>query len=258
MRDQSIQRNFTGLRMRMPLRSLSALAILFGCAGASVPDDEYTRLHQKLIEEIRAQAAVPAAGAPGGRISEAVLSAMRAVPRHEFVPKPYRHLAYRDRALPIGHGQTISQPYIVALMTDLAKVAAGSVVLEVGTGSGYQAAVLSRLVGRVYTVEIVEALAGRAAKVLVRLGYQNVTVRAGDGYKGWPEFAPFDAIIVTAAAPKIPPPLLQQLKSGGRLVMPVGGQTQVQSLMLIEKGRDGRIVRKSIISVRFVPLTRAR
>ena len=143
-------------------------------------------------------------------------------------------------------------------MTDLAKVAAGSVVLEVGTGSGYQAAVLSRLVGRVYTVEIVEALAGRAAKVLARLGYQNVTVRAGDGYKGWPEFAPFDAIIVTAAAPKIPPPLLQQLKSGGRLVMPVGGQTQVQSLMLIEKGRDGRIVRKSIISVRFVPLTRAR
>ena len=143
-------------------------------------------------------------------------------------------------------------------MTDLAEVAPDSVVLEVGTGSGYQAAVLSRLVRRVYTIEIVDDLARSAAKVLARLGYQNVTVRAGDGYKGWPEHAPFDAIIVTAAAPKIPPPLLQQLKPGGRLVMPVGGQAGAQSLMLIEKGRDGRIARQSVVGVRFVPLTRAR
>ena len=143
-------------------------------------------------------------------------------------------------------------------MTELAMVARGSVVLEVGTGSGYQAAVLSRLVRRVYTIEIVEALARSAAKVLARLDYQNVTVRAGDGYLGWPEQAPFDAIIVTAAAPEIPPPLLTQLKPGGRLVMPVGGRTQVQSLMLIEKGKDGRITRTSVIPVRFVPLTRAR
>jgi protein-L-isoaspartate(D-aspartate) O-methyltransferase len=256
MGNKTIQQSYTGLRMLLGF--LSALAILFGFAGSSIASDEYARVHQKLIEAIRAHAAVPGAGAPGGRISEAVLSAMRAVPRHEFVPEPFRHFAYRDRPLPIGHGQTISQPYIVALMTELAMVAAGSVVLEVGTGSGYQAAVLSRLVRRVYTIEIVEALARSATKVMARLGYQNVTVRAGDGYLGWPEHAPFDAIIVTAAAPRIPPPLLEQLKPGGRLVIPVGGRARAQSLMLIEKGRDGRITRKSVIGVRFVPLTRAR
>jgi protein-L-isoaspartate(D-aspartate) O-methyltransferase len=256
MGNKSIQQSFAG--SRIVLGAGFALAIFFGCAGNSAAADEYTERREILIEAIGAQAAVPFAGAPGGRISEAVLAAMRSVPRHEFVPQPFRHLAYRDRPLPIGHGQTISQPYIVALMTELAMVARGSVVLEVGTGSGYQAAVLSRLVRRVYTIEIVEALARSAAKVLARLDYQNVTVRAGDGYLGWPEQAPFDAIIVTAAAPEIPPPLLTQLKPGGRLVMPVGGRTQVQSLMLIEKGKDGRITRTSVIPVRFVPLTRAR
>ena len=172
------------------------------------------------------------------------------------MPEPYRRAAYANRPLPIGHGQTISQPYIVALMTELLDAGPEARVLEVGTGSGYQAAVLARLARHVYTIEIVEPLARRAAGDLKRLGFQNVTVRAGDGYKGWPEHAPFDGIIVTAAPAQIPPPLLAQLRPGGRLVIPVGPEGGIQSLMLVEKGLDGKIARRSIIAVRFVPFTR--
>ncbi len=209
-----------------------------------------------MIETLRAYAALPGAGAPGGLLSERVLEAIGAVERHEFVPEPYRRAAYANRPLPIGHGQTISQPYIVALMTELLDAGPEARVLEVGTGSGYQAAVLARLARHVYTIEIVEPLARRAAGDLKRLGFQNVTVRAGDGYKGWPEHAPFDGIIVTAAPAQIPPPLLAQLRPGGRLVIPVGPEGGIQSLMLVEKGLDGKIARRSIIAVRFVPFTR--
>jgi protein-L-isoaspartate(D-aspartate) O-methyltransferase len=187
-------------------------------------------------------------------ISKKVLDAMQKVPRHEFVAADEVSSAYRNRPLPIGHGQTISQPYIVALMTDLAEVDADDTVLEVGTGSGYQAAILSELVKHVYTIEIVEGLGREAARRLQR--YANVTTRIGDGYQGWPEHAPFDAIIVTAAPDHIPPALLEQLKPGGRLVIPVGGQWLGQQLMVLNKNQDGTATSKEIVPVRFVPLTR--
>ena len=184
-----------------------------------------------------------------------VMAAMAAVPREQFVLPAYRHLAYQNTPLPIAAGQTISQPLIVALMTHLLDPQPGDVVLEVGTGSGYQAAVLAELVSQVYSVEIVEELATEAAGVLARLGYDNVTVRAGDGYAGWPEHAPFDGIIVTAAAEEIPPPLLQQLKPGGKLVIPVGEEHGYQELLLVEVGDNGQVRERSMLPVRFVPLT---
>jgi protein-L-isoaspartate(D-aspartate) O-methyltransferase len=187
-----------------------------------------------------------------------VLAAMRDVPRHLFVPEDERANAYQDRPLPIGHGQTISQPYIVALMTELARPAPGDRVLEVGTGSGYQAAVLSRLVSHVYTIEIVEPLARTAENQLKQAGYKNVTVRTGDGYAGWPEQGPFDIIMVTAAPDHVPAPLLAQLKPGGRLVLPVGPSGAVQELQLIEKDSTGRARTTRIAPVRFVPLVRPR
>ncbi len=185
-----------------------------------------------------------------------VLDALRAVPRHLFVLQGNQEEAYDDRPLPIGFGQTISQPYIVALMTELARATPTDRVLEVGTGSGYQAAVLSRLAGTVYTVEIVKPLAERARQVLATLGCRNVTVRLGDGYAGWPEMAPFDAIIVTAAPSHVPPPLVEQLKPGGRLVIPVGDVYDVQILRLIEKDARGTPRSRDIAPVRFVPLVR--
>jgi protein-L-isoaspartate(D-aspartate) O-methyltransferase len=184
-----------------------------------------------------------------------VLAAMEKVPRHEFVPQELDYLAYSNGPLAIGHGQTISQPYIVALMTDLLRPQAEDVVLEVGTGSGYQAAVLSLLVKQVYSVEIVAALAQDAATRLRSLGYSNVSVRGGDGYRGWPEHAPFDAIIVTAAAPTIPPPLLEQLKPGGRMVIPVGAPYDRQILTVIDKSERGDVTQQTILPVAFVPLT---
>ncbi len=189
------------------------------------------------------------------QLSDRVMTAMGSVPREEFVMPAYRHLAYDNTPLPIEAGQTISQPLIVALMTDLLDPQPSDVVLEVGTGSGYQAAVLAGLVRQVYSVEIVEELAASAANVLARLGYDNVTVRAGDGYAGWPEHAPFDGIIVTAAADEIPPPLLEQLKPGGKLVIPVGEEHGYQELLLIETGEDGEVRERSVLPVRFVPLT---
>lgn len=191
---------------------------------------------------------------PGRNITNAlVLAAMGKVPRHEFVPERLRHQAYEDCPLPIGHDQTISQPYIVAFMTEQLEPEPTDRVLEIGTGSGYQAAVLAELVAKVYTVEIVEELAKRAAADLKRLGYTNVSVRAGDGYKGWPEVAPFDAIIVTCAPEKVPPPLIDQLKDGGRMIIPVGPAWD-QELVLLRK-RGDRLVRHAVLPVRFVPMT---
>lgn len=192
----------------------------------------------------------------GERPDARVLAAMRAVPRHLFVPAAQRGEAYADYPLPIGEGQTISQPSLVALMTHLLRPRPGAVMLEVGTGSGYQAAVLSKLVGRVYSIEIVEPLARTAADRLKRLGYANVAVRHGDGYAGWPEHAPFDGIIVTAGAEHVPKPLLQQLKPGGRMVIPVGPALSVQQLKLISRDARGKLSEETLIPVRFVPLTR--
>jgi len=185
-----------------------------------------------------------------------VLAAMRQVPRHEFVPAAERAHAYEDRPLPIGEGQTISQPYIVALMTQLAGVGRGARVLEVGTGSGYQAAVLAACGAEVYSIEIVDALAKRAQQDLARLGIENVHVRSGDGYRGWPEAAPFDAIVVTAAAPQVPPALLSQLRTGGRLVIPVGETWHEQTLQVHTRTETGFDV-QDVVPVRFVPMTGA-
>jgi protein-L-isoaspartate(D-aspartate) O-methyltransferase len=178
------------------------------------------------------------------------------VPRHEFVPDEQKRYAYENRPLPIGARQTISQPYIVALMTDLADVTKEDVVLEIGTGSGYQAAVLSELAGRVYTIEIVEMLGQRAANTLERLGYDNVTARVGDGYAGWPDQAPFDVILVTAAPEEVPEPLIEQLAIGGRMVIPVGSEYAVQILKVLTKKEDGLVIVSNVIPVRFVLLTR--
>lgn len=184
-----------------------------------------------------------------------VLDAMASVPRHQFVPSDLRLHAYANAPLPIGNGQTISQPFIVALMTDLLCPEPDDVMLEVGAGSGYQAAVLSQLVDKLYSIEIIPSLAREAAQRLQDLGYANVDVRQGDGYQGWPEHAPFDGIIVTAAASHVPKPLQEQLRPGGKLVIPVGYPYSAQELLVLEKKRDGSFISKSVLSVAFVPLT---
>jgi len=183
-----------------------------------------------------------------------VLDAMRRVPRHEFVPAQWRSSAYDDSPLPIGYDQTISQPFVVAFMTEQLDPRPRERVLEIGTGSGYQAAVLAEMGAEVFTIEIVEPLAKRAGETLRRLGYKNVKVKAGDGYKGWPEFAPFDAIIVTCAPDHVPSPLVEQLKDGGRMIIPVGREGSAQNLVLLEK-RNGEIKQRAVLPVRFVPMT---
>ena len=209
-----------------------------------------------LIDEIERHVLETQSYTGKATLADAVMEAMATVPRHEFVPENVRSRSYENRPLPIGEGQTISQPYIVALMTDLAGVGPESVVLEIGTGSGYQAAVLAEIVEHVYTIEIVEPLGRRAAETLQRLGYDNVTVRVGDGYQGWPEFAPFDAILVTAAPEQIPQPLIEQLATGGKLVVPVGEQNRSQSLQVLEKAPGGDIGVTDVLPVIFVPFTR--
>lgn len=184
-----------------------------------------------------------------------LLEAMRSVPRHRFVPADWQSSAYADGPLPIGDGQTISQPYVVARMTELLRLAPTDRVFELGTGSGYQAAVASRLCAHVWTIEIQPALAERARQVLRALHYDNVTVREGDGFRGWPEEAPFDAMLITAAVPRLPDELLKQLKAGGRAIMPLGDPLAVQDLVLLEKQADGGIVTRQIFPVRFVPAT---
>lgn len=192
----------------------------------------------------------------GGISDERVLQAMDTVPRHQFVPSEWRQQAYADDAsIGIGEGQTISQPWMVAVMTQAAEVTTGCRVLEVGTGSGYQAAVLAELVGQVHTIEIIPELARQAEKRFARLGVANIQVRQGDGYFGWPDAGPFDGIIVTAAADHVPPPLVRQLKEGGRMVIPVGHRFSVQQLLLITKDNDGTLQTRQILPVRFVPLT---
>jgi protein-L-isoaspartate(D-aspartate) O-methyltransferase len=193
-----------------------------------------------------------------GIMDQAVLRAIDEVPREHFVGAQFAKQAYADEALPIACGQTISQPYVVAYMTEQLALRPHHRVLEIGTGSGYQAAVLAELVAKVYTIEILEPVGKRAEADLAALGYRNIAVRIGDGYLGWPEAAPFDGIVVTAAAPHVPQPLVEQLKPGGRLVIPVGAQWQVQELLVIEKKPDGSTVTTRTIPVRFVPLTRPR
>jgi protein-L-isoaspartate(D-aspartate) O-methyltransferase len=210
---------------------------------------------QALVEALREESRLAEDyGAPP--IGDATLDVIGRVPRHEFVPADVRPFAYDNRPLPIGAGQTISQPYIVALMTDLADVTSDEKVLEIGTGSGYQAAVLAEVAGQVYTIEIIEELGLRAERDLERLGYDNVQVRIGDGYAGWPEHAPFDAIIVTAAPEEVPQPLIDQLAVGGRMIIPVGEQDEVQLLRLLVKEADGVLAVRNVIPVRFVPFTR--
>jgi len=187
--------------------------------------------------------------------SQRVIRALEKVPRHEFVPDYQQAYAYENRPLPIGCGQTISQPYIVALMTDLLELTPQKVVLEIGTGSGYQAAILAELVQQVYSVEIIEKLAEEARERLQQLGYQHVHIKIADGYYGWVEQAPFDAIIVTAAATYVPPPLIQQLKEGGRLIIPIGQRFHIQYLTLLEKSLTGQIETREVLPVAFVPLT---
>lgn len=221
--------------------------LAMGDATSVMDEDAFTRQRKRMVEEQIAYRDIK---------DKRVLEAMESVPRHLFIPEEVRFSSYYDQPVPIGFGQTISQPYIVAFMTELLQVGSSDIVLEVGTGSGYQAAVLARLVKQVYTIEIVEELGKEARNRLKTLGYDNVEVMVGDGYKGWPEHAPFDAVIVTAAAEHIPQPLIDQLKPGGRMVIPVGGVYAVQDLMLITKDASSKVVKESIIPVRFVPLLR--
>ncbi len=217
--------------------------------------DPYAEARRQLLETIRQDFKETGGFTGKSELSPQVLKAMETIPRHEFVPKEYRASAYENRPLPIGYGQTISQPYIVALMTELLEPKPDHIVLEVGTGSGYQAAVLAKLVKHVYTIEIIEPLAKQAKERLKRLGFDNVTVKVGDGYHGWKAHAPFDGIIVTAAASHIPPPLVKQLKPSGRMVIPVGGRFLTQYLMLVEKDANGKVHTRQLLPVSFVPLT---
>jgi len=233
--------------------------LLFGAALlAHAQETNWQSQRLRLIDEIRADVRRTEDYTGMHALDERVLAAMSDVPRHEFVPPQDRDAAYENRPLPIGFGQTISQPYIVALMTDLLKPQPGHVVLEIGTGSGYQAAVLARLVRHVYTIEIVEPLYRSSKQRLDQLGYHNVTAKHADGYHGWAEHGPFDGIIVTAAGAQIPPPLVQQLKPGGRMILPVGGGFAAQYLVLVNKDADGHVSTQQILPVMFVPLTRER
>ena len=235
-------------------RNLFAAILMALFTSTADAQDDRGAERGAMVEAVRRMAQALAETTARPTISERVLAALAKVPRHAFVPIEEARNAYRNRPAPIGLGQTISQPYIVALMTDLLALEPAHRVLEVGTGSGYQAAILSLLAREVYSVEIHAPLAERAAQTLAQLGYANVTVRAGDGYEGWPEHAPYDAIIVTAAPDHVPQALVEQLKAGGRLVIPVG--VQEQDLMVVTKAPDGGTTSTRVVPVRFVPLTR--
>ncbi|MEW6355441.1 MAG: protein-L-isoaspartate(D-aspartate) O-methyltransferase [Planctomycetota bacterium] len=212
---------------------------------STMTEEEFTALRTKMVDQLVHEYGIK---------DKRVIEAMRKVPRHRLVPPDMRPSAYEDTPLPIGEGQTISQPYIVALMTQLLDLKGGEKVLEIGTGSGYQAAILAEIAGQVYTIEIVEPLARRAEKDLEALGYKNITVKCGDGYQGWKEHAPFDAIMVTAAPEHVPQPLIDQLREGGRLVLPVGPQWAGQDLVRLTKTKDG-VKEERVLAVRFVPMT---
>jgi protein-L-isoaspartate(D-aspartate) O-methyltransferase len=232
-----------------------AAVLLLASAGAFPQQDDagYASARAGMVAEIDQYAG--SAGDSEQGFAREVMHAMAQVPRHEFVPDDRKRFAYDNSPLPIGHGQTISQPYIVALMTHLSDPQPDDTVLEIGTGSGYQAAIFSTLVKNVYSIEIIEPLANEAKARLERLGFDNVATKLGDGYYGWEEHAPFDAIVVTAAANHVPPPLIAQLKAGGRMVIPVGDRFLTQQLLLIEKKENGEIATRQIAAVRFVPLT---
>ena len=233
------------------------IAPLLAMAVPPASADQYATVRLEMVRTIEGISKDVGGGATPTTLDTGVLDAMRRTPRHAFVPAHLQDLAYADRPLPIGYGQTISQPYIVALMTDLLRLGRHSRTLEIGTGSGYQAAILAELGHEVFTMEIVPTLAKQAAKRLSDLGYDAVHVREGDGYFGWPDKAPFDAIVVTAAASHVPPPLIEQLKPGGRMVIPVGAAFMTQQLMLIEKAGDGTVRTEALLPVSFVPLASA-
>ncbi len=231
-------------------------AFLYFYCSFSAQAGEYDVLRHKMVEEVLANVAAEVSYSGGSTLHPDVVAAMQKVERHLFVPASQTARAYLNRPLPIGYGQTISQPLIVAMMTDLMQVKDGDKILEIGTGSGYQAAILAEIAKSVYSIEIIRPLGKQAAKRLKSLGYHNVEVRVGDGYYGWPEASPFDAIIVTAAASHVPPPLLKQLKPGGRMLIPLGMHFMTQYLMLVEKQMDGSVISRQILPVRFVPFTR--
>ena len=232
--------------------TVCCVALLAFVANADAAD--YAVARAAMVDEVHFYSA--SAGDTGeDALSEGVMHALGTVKRHEFVPARQKPFAYENRPLPIGHGQTISQPYIVAIMTDLIEPDRDDIVLEIGTGSGYQAAILAKLVNHVYSIEIIKPLADEAAARLARLGYVNVTTKLGDGYYGWEEHGPFDAIVVTAASSHIPPSLVRQLRPGGRMIIPVGGPFMTQQLLLLEKTKDDDIVTRQIAAVLFVPLT---
>ena len=242
------------MEMRYPLIVFVTVLMLLP-ATESVTANDRTAEHDALITKIEAGVRLTRGELGRNQLHPNVIKAMRDVPRHEFVPKSYQRQAYYDRPIPIGHGQTISQPYIVAIMTDLIDPEPGDKIFELGTGSGYQAAVLSKIVAKVYSMEIVEPLGKQAKAKLKQLGYDNIEVTIGDGYHGRPEDGPYDAIVVTAAGDHIPTPLVRQLKPGGKMIIPVGSSFFTQQLMLVTKGRDGSVSTQSILPVRFVPLT---
>jgi len=240
-------------RNAFPLMLFSLMSVTGPAAVCA--DDGYADERAGMIRAIEDNVRETSLHLDKEALDPAVMAAMGKVPRHLFVPVELMGVAYANRPLPIGHGQTISQPYIVAVMTDLLKIGKDDRVLEVGTGSGYQAAVLAELAKNVYTIEIIEALGVTAKSRLKLNGYHNVHVRIGDGYYGWQEHAPYDAIMVTAAAGHVPPPLIQQLKPGGRMMIPVGSRFMVQQLVLVEKTLQGTLTTRQIMPVRFVPLT---
>lgn len=229
------------------IKSIYIIQLFLMINMTTINDDPYLKKRIEMVEkQIIAR----------GVKNEKVIEAMKKVPRHLFVPEEYRHLAYNDGPLPIGYDQTISQPYIVAYMTEVLDLKGNEKVLEIGTGSGYQAAILGEICKEVYTIEIVEELANRAKKILEDLGYKNIFIKIGDGYKGWPEKAPFDAIIVTCSPTNIPKPLIEQLAENGRMIIPVG-EWYNQQLVLLRK-KNGKMVRENLIPVRFVPMVNER
>lgn len=245
--------------MLFPRQKYLALLLAL-CFSLAVPtlanaEEQHAAARKELFRQIEKDVRETSYYLNKSELDPQVLAALSKVPRHEFVDNALMSLAYENRPLPIGHGQTISQPYIVAIMTDLLSVGKGDRVLEIGTGSGYQAAILAEIVGEVYSIEIIEELGKSAEARLERLGYENIHLRLGDGYYGWQEMGPFDAIIVTAAASHIPPPLIAQLKPGGKMMIPVGGPFMTQQLVVVEKDGNGAITTHQLLPVRFVPLT---
>jgi protein-L-isoaspartate(D-aspartate) O-methyltransferase len=243
--------------IKLPGNILTRTVIFLSCCLAlpALYADDYKMARQQMVKIISEDVKETSAYLNKQDLDPRIMEVLGTVPRHQFVPEDERDRAYLNRPLPIGHGQTISQPYIVAIMTDMLKLTPESRVLELGTGSGYQAAILSGLANQVFSIEIIQSLGEQARERLQKLGYANVQVKTGDGYYGWEEHAPFDAIIVTAAGSHIPPPLIKQLKIGGQMVIPIGSRFMTQQLLLISKEDDDKLVTRQIIPVRFVPLT---